>query len=329
MIIEKVYTNTLPQDEILTFCKGLNIVNCEYSISHNPIIPMILNKVFGYTPEYHIFYDETNNIIGYMPGVLVGNKFVSVPHFSYGGIASKDSSIIKEYECKIDRPYLIRSYNETSKYYDDNKVVAYLNIENGEESIFPQLKYNIRRQIRIATESGIVIKIGKEELLDDFLKVYRKNMFRLGSPPQPAKFFRALLTNWENGEATIVCSYLNDGTPVGGNFLLSFGDIIENCWAGTLYEYNKLFVPYLNYSEMIKYSINKGYKIFSFGRSSKDSGTLKFKKHWNPQIIQIYYNTSSNHKRKIKINTIHELYKKIIPEDVNTILGSVLTKYIY
>lgn len=316
-------------EQILSFIQDLNPWLGEYTLAHNPIIPNILNEVFGYTPDYKIYKNDKGEIIGFMNGVYIGKKYVSMPHFSYGGIASKHPDLIEKEESNFQNSFLVRSFHHSSFYYTDEKITAYLNIEGGEEAIFPKLKYNIRRQIRIAAENNIQIKYGGKVLLDDFLKVYRQNMMRLGSPPQPKIFFETLLDKWENGEAVIFCSYL-DNKPIGGNFLLSFGNIIENCWAGTLYEYNKLFVPYLNYSEMIKYAISKGYKIFSFGRSSKNSGTLKFKSHWKPNILQLYYNQDKPTSISLKnMKGPLYLYKKIIPERINTFIGEVISKYIY
>lgn len=314
---------------ILSFIQNLDPWLGEYTLAHNPIIPSILNEVFGYIPDYKIYKNDKGEIIGFMNGVYVRGKYVSMPHFSYGGMASKHIDLIKNEESNFQTPFHVRSFHSSSSFYTDEKITAYLRLEGGEESIFPKLKYNIRRQIRIAEENNIIIKHGGRELLDDFLKVYRQNMMRLGSPPQPKMFFETLLGKWENGEAIIFCSYLN-GKPVGGNFLLSFGSIIENCWAGTLYEYNKLFVPYLNYSEMIKYAISKGYKIFSFGRSSKNSGTLKFKSHWKPTILQLYYNQDKPINIDLRdMKSILWMYRKIIPEKLNTFIGGVISKYVY
>lgn len=321
---------TYNNQELTEYVSALDPLAHEYTLAHNPVIPVLLHDIFGYVPRYLKYTDErTGELLGFMNGVEFNGKFISVPHFSYGGAACKNPQTAIEIEQSISGDFEIRSFFRSSEYHSDKKVTAYLNLTGGEDSIFPHLKYNIRRQIRIASESGITIKQGGKELLDDFLKVYYRNMTRLGSPPQPKRFFAALLEGWENGEATIFCSYYQ-GKPVGGCFLLSFGGIIENCWAGTLYEYNKLFVPYLAYSEIIKYAIRRGYKIFSFGRSSKGEGTLGFKKHWKPEILPLYFNQSSPVKDGIKDRkALLSLYKKIVPLWLNIKIGSRITKYIY
>lgn len=328
--MKEIISPLCDRDELLDFIAPLNPLTGEYTLAHNPAIPLILNKIFGYTPQYRKYVNEsTGQLEGFMNGVVFKDKFISMPHFSYGGAACADAQKAAEMEQMVEGDFDIRSFHPSSAFFSDRKVTAYLDLTQGEADIFSKLKYNIRRQIRIAQENGILVKKGKNDLLDDFLAVYYKNMTRLGSPPQPRKFFETLLNEWDNGEAILFCSYYQ-GKPVGGCFLLSFGGIIENCWAGTLYEYNKLFVPYLAYSEIIKYSINKGYSVFSFGRSSKGEGTLGFKKHWKPQLVQLYFNQSVPVKAGLKDKKgLLALYKKTIPQWVNVKIGALITKYIY
>ncbi len=157
-------------------------------------------------------------------------------------------------------------------------------------------------------------------------------MYRLGTPPQPKHYFLKILEMWENGEATIACIY-EDDSPISVAFLVSFGTIIENCWASTLREYNKYFVNYLLYSEIIKYSYKKNYKVFSFGRSSLNSGTLRFKQHWRPTLMPVYRNFSSPINKNLSMlrgnGVLHKVYKFVSPKFLNDSLGYMLTKYLY
>lgn len=322
---------TYNKEIISQFISSLDVTKYEYTIAHNPIIPHILNKVFGYNPKFIYYYNNDNcdKLIGYMPGVIFNYKFISMPHFSYGGIATKNQDLLFNPTQINESKFEIRSFQKYSDYRYENKVTSYLDITRDEKDLFSSLKYNVRRQIRISEENGIIIKRGSFELLDDFFKVYNKNMTRLGSPTPPKILFKTILEEWDNGEAIIFCAYYKN-KPISVSFMLSFGEIIENCWAGSLFEYNKLFVPYLIYSEMIKYSISKGYKIFSFGRSTKDSGSLAFKKHWKPNVIQLYFNSDLPIKQSIKEKQILiNIYKKLTNQKINSILGKCITKYVY
>ena len=44
------------------------------------------------------------------------------------------------------------------------------------------------------------------------------------------------------------------------------------------------------YWEVLKGAIQAGCKEFDFGRSSKDSGTYRFKKQWGALPVQLYWN---------------------------------------
>lgn len=312
------------------FVKGFENNAFEYSNAHNPIIPELLKQIFGYKPEFHIFFqDDTVRVIGFISGVTFKNKFISIPHFSCAGFLAKDESLYHEFLSHIKRDFFIRSLSRVSPHISGEKVVSFIPLDKGYEALHTSFKYNIRRQIRVAQEKGVTVKFGRKELLDDFLTIYRKNMCRLGSPALPRHFFEKVVSGWENGEAVIVCAYY-EGKPIGCSFLLSYGDVIENCWAGFLVEHNKLFAPYLTYSEMIKYAAEHQYRFFSFGRASKDSGSLAFKKHWNTESKQIYYNYSRQQKESlINSSFLLGLYQRCTTVGINNIIGNIISKYVY
>ena len=64
---------------------------------------------------------------------------------------------------------------------------------------------------------------------------------------------------------------------------------MEIPWASTLREVNKIGVNMFLYWEVLKYSIEQGFKTFDFGRSSVDSGTFRFKKQWGAKPKQLYW----------------------------------------
>ena len=165
-------------------------------------------------------------------------------------------------------------------------------------------------------------------MLEDFFEVYSRSMHRLGSPPQPKSFFRNLLTSEKGCKPKIFCVYLNN-SPIAVSFTLSHNTVIESCWAGSLSEYNKYYAMYLLYWTMIEYSIKNNFKLFSFGRSNKESGTLRFKKHWKSETLQLYYNRFGPSVLSLrKMNFTATILKKI-PYNMNLLLGKIFTKYLY
>ena len=298
-----------------------------YTIAHNPCIPALVSKVFNYKPVYYKILSE-ESVIGYLLGCEIGKKFVSIPHFSYGGpVYTSNKKTNMPIVIRIAN-YEIRGFEKHNKYYSDEKVSSFLHLQLSPEDQLKKFKYNIRRQIRIASDN-LEIRVGKINLLDDFFWVYAKNMQRLGSPPQPKLFFRELLSKYAFGESLVFCAYFN-GKCVGGSFYLSYLDVAEVCWSGTDFNYNKLFVSYFLHWQLITHAINKEIKVFSFGRSSKNSGSLRFKQHWGAIEKQLYFNYSERVPSNISLkNIMNNVWPKIIPTRVGIKLGESFSKFLY
>lgn len=314
----------LPKDFII----DENLKGIEYSIGNNIEIPLILENIFKYKKSYLFFYN--NDVLeALFFGSIINNKFVSHPHLSYGGILISEKFKLENYKIsKLFDQIEIRSFEKITKLNSKDKVCSILKLDSEPLKQLSSFKYNIRRQIRVSSEKGVVIKSGNLNLLEDFYNVYSKSMHKLGSPPQPKYFFKKFLENWVNGEAMIFCAYYNE-KPVASSFALSYSNVLESCWAGSLNEYNKYFTMYLLYWEMIKKSIEKKYRFFSFGRSSPESGSLRFKNHWKPQTMELYRNQLYFNKGSIKdLKFINNILRSS-PIFINNLLGKIFTKYIY
>src|SRR5690606_17395919 len=108
----------------------------------------------------------------------------------------------------------------------------------------------------------------------------------LGTPVYGRKLFEAILGLWS--EAELLVARL-DGKPVGGAFLIRHRDTMEIPWASTVREVNRLGVNMLMYWHALTHAIELGCRFFDFGRSSKDSGTYRFKRQWGAVPAQHYW----------------------------------------
>jgi hypothetical protein len=67
------------------------------------------------------------------------------------------------------------------------------------------------------------------------------------------------------------------------------GDTLEIPCAGTRHAFARLRGNMLLYWTVIREAMRRGYKTFSFGRSSEDSGTFTFKKNWGARPVPLPY----------------------------------------
>ena len=300
------------------------------TIGHNPSICRVLNRSFGYDANYQVILEE-EKIIGVFPSMKDKEKLISIPHFSYGDILLENKkellSTIKS-ELYGDS-YFIRSFQKYGDFFESNKVISFINLHNSEDEQWKHWKSKLRSQIKKGLKNNFVIKNGSSiSLLEDFYSVYTVNMKDLGSPVLPKIFFENLLKFYEYGGLNIVCVY-KDSKVVGAGFVIEYQGFSEVCWASTIRYYNKFNVNMVLYWEMIKTQISEKSTIFSFGRSTINFGTYKFKQQWGVQNIPIFLNKShsgSNIFRKL------DFLKKVwtlLPLKISIILSGLISKKIY
>jgi hypothetical protein len=297
------------------------------TIAHNISLVTILSKTFGYRPANYLIMDSCE-IVGVLPGVFIGKKFVSIPHFSYGGPIFKNEKYYKEFIAQ--KPYEIRSFKKLSKFNSEEKVSVYLSLQQcSSDEMFNSFKSKLKSQIRKGYSYGVNIKTGKQDLLSDFYLVYSKNMLNLGSPPLPQCFFANIFKYYTYGEAAITVVEYNN-ILVAAGFTISYLGFEEVCWASSNRKYNNKNFNMVLYWEMIKKSIETNNRYFSFGRSSKESNTLRFKIQWgDPTVKQLFFNFSEN--KVVQINKIKFLSSvwRLLPYPVTVCLSKYISSKIY
>ncbi|APQ18019.1 GNAT family N-acetyltransferase [Maribacter hydrothermalis] len=299
------------------------------TIAHNPCLGGILSKTFGYSAQNYLIKKE-DEIVGVLPTVTIGNKMVSMPHFSYGGPILKEHSL-DNFDMSLffkDGKYEVRSFNKLSKHYSEEKISCILELKPTEDEMIMTVQKKLRQKIRKVAKMDFRVVSGGAELLDDYYKAFTTRMLKFGSPPLGRQFFKNLLEEYENGDVQITIIYDGDKIITAG-FSISYLGFNELCWSGTDDEYNKHNVNALLFWEMIKTSIEKGHRYFSFGRSTKESSQHFFKKLWSPIEMPIYYNLSQAPGTSIKDMEFLTKIWKHQPLKTSQILGHYVSKYVY
>ncbi len=323
--------------------------------SFNPSLFSFYQNYFHWKPWYFLLLDD-NKVKGLLPLVNTGKAWVSLPHFSYGGVflmnnAEFDNekliksliiSIEKEntnpgfFQVDIknrmsretlDRRLYIRSLQPVKNELECNKVSSVIHLPANEDEFSQQLTSNVRRKIRKAERNKFTVKWGKQELLDAFYAVYAKNMHRLGSPAYGKYFFRSLMNAYDFGEALFFVIYKEEKT-VAASMLMSYNGFWENTWFSTKKEMQKEYVSDFLHWKMIQYAIQQKASIYSFGRSDTNGSVFRYKNHWPVENIPVYeytINPSFNIKNH---NWLAGLWRKI-PYPVAYFLGPKLMKHIY
>ena len=305
-----------------------------FTISHNPSLINFLKQHMGWNgDQFFIMYKE--EIIGvYQHCIVNSDSSVSMPHFSYGGIIRKDNTfkkiqIYNKIKNFLPKQHEIRDFEPYTNYTDTDKVATYLELKTTSEEQLATFKYNHRRKIKKAYKNGLEVFISNNTKdMQSFYKVYCKNMLRLGSPVLSEMFFLNLLKTYKYGDVQVFLVKYNNKI-IGGAVVLEYNQFVEDCWLSTLSEYNNLYTSILLYWEMIKDSIKKERKYFSFGRSSQNSSLLNFKRQWKPIERKLYF--SYSHEKKTGLKQMKFLTKiwKLLPLKIANFIGPKIADKLY
>jgi serine/alanine adding enzyme len=241
-------------------------------------------------------------VVGVLPlvrqrSLMFGDKLVSLPWFDSSGILSDDEVVTRSLlertlqmarDCGVEGVELRQQDRlDVGGEARTDKVLMRLALPSNPEELWSTLKAKVRNQIRKAQKCGLTADCGGVELLDDFYRVYSHNMRDLGSPAHHRRFFRSV---WDVFSEK-VCIYrvrLGEKT-VGAGWTMANGDVLEIPWASTLRKHNGLCVNNLLYWTMLEDACRHKFRYFHFGRSSRDSGTYRFKKQWGAEEVPLYW----------------------------------------
>jgi FemAB-related protein (PEP-CTERM system-associated) len=263
----------------------------------------VIERSFGHKTYYLSAGNHASDVKGILPLVhikssLFGNYMVSLPYFNYGGICADSreacSSLLDE---AIRIAQEVKAEHIELRHVGENifdlpvktaKMSMRLSLPEEPDTLWKSLPSKLRSQIRRPEKEDMQVKIGREDDLDGFYKVFSMNMRDLGTPVYPKTFFQNILAEFP--ETARICSvYTKDGEPVASGFLVGFKAILEIPWASSKKEFNRYSPNMLLYWSVLKFACENGYKTFDFGRSSPGEGTYRFKEQWGAQPVQLYW----------------------------------------
>ncbi len=261
----------------------------------------IIEGTFGHRTHY-LVAEREGCLRGVLPLVrlrsrLFGDFLVSVPYLNYGGPCAVDEEVTRELfdgaaglASELGTRHLeVRT--ETPADYGlrvrSSKVSMRLELRRSVEEVWKAFPAKLRSQVKRAQREGMSVRVGREEELDGFYRVFAENMRDLGTPVYGRAFFQAVLR--ELPQDTWICCVYLDETPVASGFLLAFGEMLEIPWASSLRKFSRLGPNMLLYWSALEFACRRGYRVFDFGRSSPDSGTYRFKEQWGAKPLPLYW----------------------------------------
>jgi len=308
----------------------------------------VVQKAFGHRTLYLMVRDEHGQVRGVLPLVLVASRLfgrflVSMPFVNYGGVLTESSDAQRALlEAAVSRAVSLGARHIELRHErllqldwtpKQHKVSMRLDLPREPETLWKRFPSKLRSQIRRALKEELTVRIEGIEILDDFYRVFARNMRDLGTPVYGRRFFRAILEEFPK-DARVCAVYLGR-RPVAAGFLYGFKDTLEIPWASSDRRYNNLSPNMLLYSAALEHACREGFATFDFGRSTPGGGTYRFKEQWGAHPVPLYWYHRSCDGRPVpdvspensKYRAAVELWKKL-PLTLTRLIGPSIVKSI-
>ena len=114
-----------------------------------------------------------------------------------------------------------------------------------------------------------------------------RNMRDLGSPSHSKRFFRCTMEKF--GALVRLFVVRSRATPVAASLTLTDRRTIHVPWAASDWRARQSCPNMLLYWSMLANALDRKAEYFNFDRSTRDSGTYRFKKQWGATEAPLYW----------------------------------------
>jgi FemAB-related protein (PEP-CTERM system-associated) len=262
----------------------------------------IFERAFGHQLHRWVTRGPRGEVVGLLPAVemrsrLFGRSLLSMPFLNYGGplgtrehrLALAAAAIARGKELGADLVELRdRSAVRTGDRSDAAKVIVLLPLLDDPEALWEDgLKAKVRSQIRRPMKAGMTARFGLEQL-DDFYRVFSRNMRDLGTPVLGRGLFEQVVRHLPD-RALLCVVRTAEGKPVAAGLGILFRGEFEISWASSLRGYSREAPNMLLYWSLMEEVIRRGGRVFNFGRSTPDSGPHRFKRQWGGEDHPLHW----------------------------------------
>jgi FemAB-related protein (PEP-CTERM system-associated) len=259
----------------------------------------VMSAALGHECRYLVARNQDDELRGVLPLVrvrsrLFGDHLVSMPFLNDGGplgdpaarallvaeaVAQARASAVDDLELRMLRP------QELGLAPSRDKVTVHLPLPGSVDELWKStFRAKLRSQIRRPLKVGMQTRFGPEQR-EAFYGVFARNMRDLGTPVHSARFFEAIATSFP--EHTVFAVVYHEERPVAAGCGFLWRDAFEITWASALREASAHAPNMLLYASLMEHAIERGARLFDFGRCTPGGGTHRFKLQWGGHDVPL------------------------------------------
>ncbi len=259
----------------------------------------VIEKSFGHK-TYYLYAEEDGNITGIFPlvhinSLLFGNTLVSNAFCVYGGIVANDEQTYTELDkraCQLAEELgvdCLEIRNRTRQFPERPFKELYVTFR---KELDPDVEKNMlaiprkqRAMVRKGIDAGLVSVI--DDNVDRLHQAYSESVRNLGTPVFSKKYFRQLKEIF--ADQCEVLTIERDGQTIASVMNFYFRDEVLPYYGGGAALARDVKGNDFMYWEVMRRAVEKGIRIFDFGRSKIGTGSYSFKKNWGFNPEPLYY----------------------------------------
>ena len=236
--------------------------------------------------------------LGEVKHLLFGHSLVSVPFCVYGGALADDDQARESLEVEATRlaadlgvDYLeVRNQRPVRDDWlrKDGLYVTFRRaISEDHDANMNAIPRKQRAMVRKGIKAGLVGEL--DDGIDNLYQAYSESVRNLGTPVFPKAHFRAIRA--EFGDDVDVVTVRHEGVVVASVMNYYFRDQVLPFYGGGVATARNLAANDFMYWEVMRRAVERGCRVFDFGRSKVGTGSYSFKKHWGfePEPLNYEY----------------------------------------
>jgi len=257
-------------------------------------------RAYGHTPLY-LAAEADDASLGVLPAFIVrrplaGTVVTSMPFLDSGGPCAVSPSIEAELVADLvaaarrTGARLVELRSSTRLPIDAEPLESKVNMTltlTDPPGLWSHFDKTVRNQVRKAERSGLTVERGGAADLAAFYDVFVERMRDLGSPVHAFGFLRHVVDAF--GPAARVMLVKHGREMVGGLVALAFANRLVVPWSTCRKAYFASCPNMLLYWRTIESACGEGFTRFEFGRSTRGSGTYRFKKQWGAEEEPLFW----------------------------------------
>jgi len=303
----------------------------------------IIEDSFGH--KTYFLYAEKDGVIqgvlplGHVKSMLFGNALVSSPFCVYGGIAAVSDQARKALDeeasglaRKLGVDYLeMRNCNQRheGRPHKDLYVTFRKNLDPDPEENLKAIPRKQRAMVRKGIKAGLNAVVDND--IDRLYAAYAESVRNLGTPVFSKKYFENLKKVFADNCEMLIIEH--KGRLVSGVMNFYFRDEVLPYYGGGTEEARDLKANDFMYWEVMRRAVEKGIKVFDYGRSKEGTGSYRFKRHWGFEPQPLFYEFDLVKASSMPdINPLNPKYQmfismwKRLPLPVSNVVGPWLSK---